>query len=460
MIKITDILNLKNSYCHNISKVRNKFFENCSIDSRNIGAGDFFLAVKGENTDGHNYLKDVFKKKIQLAVVNDGWFKKEKDKYINKSFIVVKNTVKSLGELALAHRKNFRVIVFGIAGSNGKTTTKDLIADVLSQDYNVLKTEGNYNNHLGLPLTLLKLKSDIDICVVELGSNHFNELDYLCKIAQPDIGLITNIGKEHLEFFKNLDGVAKEEFTLFDYLSEKENTSLLMNVDDSYIRKYKHKKINLNPFTYSYKYKSDVKGKFLGFNSSLYPEINITFNKTNFNVRISSVGFHTIYNGLASAAAGLFFGISPQKIKKALSGYRSDSRMRMEIVTKKRIIIINDAYNSNPDSVKIGLETLKKYNIKGNKHIVLADMLELGKQSRKEHLETGSLVRNMNFENLYTYGEKAKYIFKGAKGVKNNFYFEEKKDLIDFLKCILKPDDMLYVKGSRGMKMEEVIEQI
>jgi len=435
-------------------KVKNLFA--AAIDSRNVKKGTIFFAIKGENTDGHNFVADVFKKGASVAVVNDKWYNKNKNNFKDKIFAVVKDTSKALGDLAKVHLKRFSVPVIFVGGSNGKTTTKDLIAEVLSRGYNVLKNEGNLNNHLGLPLTVLQLDSYHNICVLEAGSNHFGEIKYLCEVGNPNFGIITNIGREHLEFFKNIKGVAKEEFSLFDYLVKNDGTCFV-NLDDDYIRKYYAKIKSMKSFTYSYNFKSDVKGKFIKYTGGFEPVIEFGRDTKKIVSKINTFGKHSVLNALAAAAVGLYFGISQEEIKKAFENFIPKSSKRMEVLRNKKYLVINDSYNSNPDSVRLGLESLKEYKTKKSVHLVIADMLELGKSSKKEHYGVGLLVNKMKFNNLYTFGNESKYIFEGAKGIKNNFYFENKDDLVKILLKTVKPGDLVYFKGSRGMKLEEVV---
>ncbi len=460
MLKTDDLLLVENTGVHNFEKLKKKKFKSVSIDSRKISKDDIFFAISGEVTDGHKYIDEVFKKKVLIAVVNDGWYKKNKNKYSNKIFLTVKDTTSALGSFAKIHKRNFSIPVLCIGGSNGKTTTKDLTAAVLSQKYNVLKTEGNFNNHIGLPLTLLRLKESHNFCVLEVGCNHYNEIRYLCSIAEPDYGMITNIGREHLEFFKDLNGVAKAEFELFDYLHEKKEGIIFINQDDRFIKNYskgiKHEK----KFSYSYMFNTDVKGRSEGFSKNFEPEIEISFREKKFKTIISTFGKHSVYNGLAAAAAGLYFKVSIKNIKKALKNFKPSSSKRMEILKVNGITIINDTYNSNPESVKMGIETMMEFRTSGNRYAVLADMLELGKASWKEHSEIGKFAAKSGLENLYTFGKESYNTFYNAKKVKNNFYFENKDDLTAMLRKNLKKDDIIYVKGSRGMKMEEVVKGI
>ena len=458
MILFTDILKISDSYPVNAEHLLDKSFNKICIDSRTIKSKDIFIAIKGESKDGHNYISKVVDKGVRFAIVEENWFRKNKDKYLNKPFVIVKDTIKALGEIAKNHRMKFNIPFICVGGSNGKTTTKDLISAVLNKKFKVLKTEGNLNNHIGLPLTLLNLDESYEICVLEAGSNHFGEIKYLCEIARPSFGIITNIQKEHLEFFKNLQGVAKEELSLFDYLiSTSDKNLIFVNYDDDFLRKFMNKKRNIKSFTYSYNYSTDVKGDFIKYTELFEPVIKISHKKKSFETKISTFGKHSVYNGIAAAAVGIYFGVSFNDIKNALSDYKPSSTKRMEVIRKGKKIFINDAYNSNSDSVKIGLESIKEFSSGNNVHIILGDMLELGQSSKKEHFEIGKLVKKMKFNNLYTYGSESYNSFLGAKGVENNFYFFEKDDLTEFLKKVIKQNDVIYIKGSRGMKMEEVL---
>jgi UDP-N-acetylmuramoyl-tripeptide--D-alanyl-D-alanine ligase len=459
VIKAEDFFRIATEGFYNIEKVDKYSFESAEIDSRRVKDTQIFFAIKGDNTDGHKYLQEVFKKGVKLAVVEKKWFLKNKKDFKKSSFIVVSNTILSLGSLAQKHLERFNIPVLCIGGSNGKTTTKDLVSCVLSQRYRILKTEGNFNNHIGLPLTLLRLNESYDFAVLEVGCNHFGEIKYLCEISKPQYGMITNIGREHLEFFKTVSGVAKAEFELYDYL-KKNNEFCFCNIDDAHIKKYSGKLKKEKRFTYSNKKSADVTGKFVKFNKNFEPELNITYKKKSFNVTVATFGKHSVVNGLAAVSAGLYFGISPVKIKKALKEFKPTSSKRMEVIKKNGLTIINDAYNSNPDSVKMGLETIKDFNTKANKYAVLSDMLELGKASKKEHSYIGSLAAKLKLENLITTGQESLFTHKAAKSVINNLYFEKKSDLIDYLKNKVKAGDVIYVKGSRGMKMEEVVENL
>jgi UDP-N-acetylmuramoyl-tripeptide--D-alanyl-D-alanine ligase len=359
--------------------------------------------------------------------------------------------------LAGNYRNKFVIPVIAIAGSNGKTTVKDLTAYVLSKKYNVLKTEGNLNNAIGVPLTLFRLNKEHEFAVIETGTNHFGEIDYLSKIVKPQFGVVTNIGKEHLEFLLNINGAAKAEFELVEYLKKNYGTFFVNTNDREIVKRTDNKKIKV--FTYGTGNRNDVKGKlikFRGFN----PEIEILFNNKKINTLLKITGIQSFNAAICAAAVGLYFDISINNVRKALSDFTMPKTKRNEMKVKDGITIIDDTYNSNPDSVKMALENLKHYKIKGNKHIVLGDMLELGKTSKKEHEAIGTLVKKTGFNSLYTYGRESFNTFKKAMGVQSNYYFSDKYTLIEFLKLNLKKEDMVLVKGSRSMKMEEVVQAI
>lgn len=460
MIKLDEILKIENIQSINLNNLASpQAFRGISIDSRKTKKGELFIAIKGENTDGHNYIHEAFKKGALAAIVSKKWLSEHKTAQEGKVLFIVRDTIKALGELAKIHRCNFSTHIFCIGGSNGKTSTKEMIAAVLNKKFVTLKTEGSKNNHIGVPLTLLQLRESHQLCVLEIGSNHFGEIRYLCEIIDPDSGLVTNIGREHLEFFGDLNGVMREEFELYDYLLLK-NGLCFANYDDSHVRKYFQYIKTEKKVTYGQRRGVDILGKLVEYTKNFQPIIEVSYNHRNSRVKINGFGKTAVSNGLAAIAAGLTFGVSMRDIKNTLAEYKPDADKRMEVIKKNGITVINDTYNSNPDSVKVGLETLKEYRTKGNKFVVLGDMLEMGKVSATVHYEVGKLVKKMKFRNFFTYGEAMYEAFRGARGIENNFYFTDKEELAQVLKLFLQKGDVVYIKGSRGMKMEEVTKKI
>ncbi len=459
-IGLEDLKRLKNSKIINERYIWSARFSGVSIDSRKCGRNELFFAIKGKRFDGHDFVQSLLKKSIKCAVVSEKWFKNLKateKRSFRKSLVLVKDTVKSLGQLASNHRDKFIIPVLVIGGSNGKTSAKDFIANVLTQKYNVLKTEGNRNNELGVPLTLLRLNRKHEIAVVEVGTNHFKEIDRLCRIVKPQFGLITNIGKEHLEFLKDLSGVAKAEGELAEYLKEVYGM-LFLNNDDKYLRKYRSYR-GIKRFTYGFKRKAEVRGVVKKING-FYPQIEIKHRNKIINTQLNTIGYQSCQAALSAAAVGFYFEVPVRSIKKAVTEYKIESGKRNQLKNINGFWVIDDTYNSNPDSVKAALENLRSFKCKGKKFIVLADMLELGEQSKREHNDIGKIIRKMKFENLFTIGKDSYNTHTGSKGVKNNFYFKDKNSMAELLKTMIKREDIVLFKGSRGMKMEEVIEKV
>lgn len=461
MIKVSQLKELSGSKIWEPKGFSLKSFSSVGIDSRTVRKNEIFFAIKGENTDGYKYIDNVLKKGIKAIVVNTSKIPELKRKYKDALIVGVKDTTLSLGELAGNHLRRFNVPVLCIGGANGKTTTKDLVAAVLSEKYNVLKTEGNLNNHIGLPLTLLKLNKSHQFCVLEVGTNHFGEIEYLCRICRPNFGLVTNIGKEHFEFFKNERGVARAEFELYDYIMKTGNGFCFYNLDDKYIRAYARKNFISGDVTYSYDHKAEFTARFKGYNRKLQPEFEARHNDGKYSsFKVSTFGRHSIYNGFAAYTAGMVFGVKLSDIKSALKNFKLQSSKRMQVEVKSGITFVNDTYNSNPGSVEMGLKSLKDMKIKGTAHIILGDMLELGSVSRREHSAIGKLVSEMGFKKLYTFGSESFHTSRSAKKLEVNLHFKDKESLSRMVLSGLKKGDVVYVKGSRGMKLEEVIDTI
>ena len=459
MLRLEDLLKLKNCTVINKNILQHRVFTGVSIDSRNCKKGELFFAIRGEKNDGHNFLNQAFKKGLTTAVVDKKWYKGNGTDSMSKKqvYIVVNDTTKSLGELARNYRRKFLIPVLAIAGSNGKTTTRDMIAHVLSKRYWVLNTEQNLNNQYGVPLTLFRLRKYHQFCVIELGTNHFGEIEYLCRVAEPQFGVITNISKEHLEFLNNINGVTKAEGELLDYIKNYYGTFFLNNDDVNIKRKlgnsFKHY------FSYAWKSKADVTGQLIKYNG-FYPVISVSHNNLKFRTSLSMIGNQSFSSAICAAAIGFYFELPAKKIKRALAEFKVITKRRNELLNKKGIWIIDDTYNSNPDSVYAALDNLKNYKVKGGIHIVLSDMLELGKAGKKEHFNVGEKIYSLGLRNLYTYGNLSYNIYRGARGVKNNFYFTDKQTLIELLKTRLRKNDLVLVKGSHSMRMDEIVDNI
>ncbi len=470
-LRLSDILRINFTNIYIPDDHRAFLFKGVSIDTRTLTKGSIFFAIRGEKIDGHVFVNNAIKKGASAVVVDDKFFKTIKNdtksirSFLSVPVIIVRDTVKAFGELANIYRNKFNIPVIAVAGSNGKTTTKDMIASVLSEKYKVLSTEGNLNNQIGVPLTLFRLNEKHEIAVVEIGTNHFGEIKYLCKILEPTHGVITNIGNEHLEFLKSITGVKKEEGALFDYLLKvKGKKTAFVNTDDETIvgiaRKLKNKIRygieNQKSDVRLLNEKSNGQGK---YKFDVYSKKN----NSNFSVSLKISGRHNMLNALAASAIGLNFKVPSKNIKKALESFKPSSK-RMEVISIGKVTIINDAYNANLDSMLCALETLKNIKSSGKKVIVLADMLELGKASQKHHNLVGEAITRISEEVqtpiiLLTFGNMAKYIHKAANLTKK-FHYKDKSLLKNKLNSIVSGNDVLLVKGSRGMKMEDVVESI
>ncbi|MGA7159835.1 MAG: UDP-N-acetylmuramoyl-tripeptide--D-alanyl-D-alanine ligase [Bacteroidota bacterium] len=455
-LSLKDFQKLGQAEIINKETLKNKTITGVSTDSRTIEPGNIFFALRGENFDGHKFIEDVVKRNAAVVIVDAAWEKKnhELSKRLESAVVVVPDTIKALGGLANIYRKKFSIPVIAIGGSNGKTTTKEMISAVLRSAYSVLSTEGNLNNHIGVPQMLFRLTSKHDIAVLELGTNHFGEMKYLSKIVEPTHALVTNIGKEHLEFFGDERGVAKEETELFAKISAK--GFAFINADDGYLvragKKVRHS------LSYGLARTSDVQGRHVRTNEKGQPLFELAVKKKTSDVCLSVTGLHNVSNALAATAVGVEFKVPEKKIISAIQQYVGASK-RMEVIRRSGITIINDTYNANPDSVLAALRSLQSMKVDGKKIVVLADMLELGEKAENEHAKIGLAVSDLEFEFLLTFGPLSRFTHEASK-LAFAEHFESKEALIASLKSQVAPGDAVLIKGSRGMKMEEVTAQI
>ncbi|MFQ5865050.1 MAG: UDP-N-acetylmuramoyl-tripeptide--D-alanyl-D-alanine ligase [bacterium] len=453
---LQEFLTIKNYHFeyHGAPEKLDQEISGVSTDSRTIRPNEIFFALRGDLYDGHNFVQDVFRKNAAVAVVEKSWWQQECAKFENQDIFVVENSVTALQEAARFYRKKFDHPIIAITGSNGKTTTKEMVAVVLSELGLICKTEGNLNNHIGVPLTLFRLTKHHWASVLELGTNHFGELARLCEMADPQYGLITNIGHGHLEFFGDLAGVAKAKMELFDYLSP--NGTAFINIDDPWIVKLAPKFEKC--ITYGFREEAKVFGQFLGSDDMRYPSFTVQGK----SIKINLFGQHNVYNALAAVAVGLEFGVSLDQIKPALENIKLPSK-RMEVLRRKNIVILNDSYNANPDSTRAALEVLSQIANSGRKIFVFGDMLELGKSAPAEHAKIGRLLKDFKVDAFLAYGPLSEAAVQQARKSTKNIvvqHFVDKNDLISTLKELIQEGDIILVKGSRGMKMEEIIDKL
>jgi UDP-N-acetylmuramoyl-tripeptide--D-alanyl-D-alanine ligase len=440
-------------------------FRGVSTDSRTLKKDDIFFALNGPNFDGHKYLTEVAREGALAAVVNDNWYAAQKSKRFPLPLFVVKNTLFALGALAKIYRKKFKIPIIAIAGSNGKTTTKELIAHVLSGSRGVLKTEGNHNNQIGVPHTLFQLRDGHDLAVLEIGTNHPGEIAWLCDIAEPTHALITNVGREHLEFFKDLKGVAAEERAAFDYVSERDGVAFI-NTDDKFL-KSAIKQFGDRGITYGTGEEPD--GRFanafkIGYSKDGRTELRVVCEGKSFGVRTHIIADYAPNAIAAAVAVGVHFQMRRAEIKDQIETFHPHGK-RLEVIRIDGVTILNDCYNANPDSMESSLRTLMEFPATGRKFAVLGDMFELGEETIKQHRALGRKIAGHGFDHVLFTGKAMQAAWKSynaaagkTNGATKNSYFENNSELAASLRDLLQPGDAILVKGSRGMKMEEVIE--
>lgn len=412
--------------------------EGVTTDSRKILPNTLFFALKGDRFDGNDFAEEAIKKGALAAVVDRPTLRGK-----NSSFHFVEDTLKSLQALAHHHRNHCKATIIALTGSNGKTTTKELFRAVLSQHYICQATEGNLNNHIGVPLTLLSIQANTALAVVEMGANHQGEIAHLCEIAAPDWGYITNFGKAHLEGFGGIEGVIKGKTELYRYLI-KHKKKILVHADDP----QQEKAIGQYPvIRFGKKETNDHTIRYvIEENEGLCLEYNQTM------IRSSLYGSYNLSNIAAAVALGLQFGVPLPLITRAISLFKSDNN-RSQQLKKGKYHIILDAYNANPTSTKAALESFNLMKRK-NKAIILGDMLELGAASRQEHQNILNYALSMNLEAIYLVGNIWYSIGLKHPKIKN---FHTSSGLCDAFKKELPKATTLFLKGSRNIALESVL---
>ena len=404
-----------------------------TIDSRKIEKNDIFFAFSGENFNAATLAEKVIEQGALAVIV-------EQKEYENpeKNIFFVPSTLEFLQELAVHHRNELKIPIIGLTGSNGKTTTKELISAVLAEKFNVQYTFGNLNNHIGVPLTLLSIKPEHEIAVVEMGANHQKEIEFLCKIAQPNYGYITNFGKAHLEGFGGFEGVIKGKSELYDYLKQNFQTILYNEADELQKEKVGNyfKTISFGSETSTYSFENFSEDNFVGF----------THNGE--KVQSKLTGDYNFTNLCAAASFGFHFGLNFSQIKTAIENY-TPTNMRSQVVQKDGKTLVLDTYNANPSSMSASLHNFSAFE--GSKTIIIGDMLELGEESRTEHQNILFLANSLNFENVITVG-------KHFKEVNSEKAFESSAELIDYLKENKISTKNILLKGSRGVALEKIID--
>lgn len=411
-----------------------------STDTRKIAPNSIFFALRGENFDANTFTKEALEKGAKYVVIDN------KDYFIDERTLLVENSLVALQELAKFHRLYLGLPIIALTGSNGKTTTKELIHSVLSKKYNTLATIGNLNNHIGVPLTLLRFTKDTEIGIVEMGANHQKEIEFLCKIAQPDYGYITNFGKAHLEGFGGVEGVIKGKSEMYDYLKNN-NKLIFVNLDDTI---QNQKTENLKRFSFTVN-ASQADVKITGVEAN--PMVKIAYNNLTINSQL--IGIYNANNINASITIGNYFKVSDELIKEAIENYIPENN-RSQLILKNGNEIILDAYNANPSSMAAAITNFIQLE-KKNKIAILGDMFELGNESLLEHKKIIALLENETSISTYFIG---KDFFKNQIHNTHMSFFEDFESFSVFLKTNLPNNNLLLIKGSRGMALEKTLDLI
>lgn len=415
-----------------------------STDTRKIDDGCIFFALKGPNFNANTFAAEALNKGAKYVVIDEAVYK------INDHCILVDDVLKTLQDLAKHHRQQLKIPVVAIVGSNGKTTTKELITSVLSQKFNVLATAGNLNNHIGLPLTLLKLNKSHEIAVIEMGANHVGENAFLCEIACPDFGIVTNNGKDHLEGFGSMEGVTQSNSELYYYLLKNKGLAFV-NANDEWLMRMAsrlEKKITFAANDNNKNAQADV----VGIANSLRPHIQFRIPNSEFIIQSSLSGDYNFDNIMAAVAIGKHFGLNDEEIKKGVESYEPKNN-RSQIIKKEKNTIYLDAYNANPSSMEASLRNFAANDF-GNKVAILGDMFEMGEYAAAEHLNMIKLCESLKLEAVILVGEEF------VKQNKNYKAFNTTEGAKEYIINHPLTGKNVFLKGSRGMKLESILDVI
>jgi len=419
-----------------ITEIYNIFKQSSGIstDTRTITKNNLFFSLSGENFNGNKFAKKALDNGANYAIIDDA-------NYIQENTILVNNTLETLQELAKHHRKQLNNTIIALTGSNGKTTTKELINCVLSKKYNTTATKGNLNNHIGVPLTLLSMNSSTEIGIIEMGANNFDEIKLLANIACPDFGYITNFGKAHLEGFGDLNGVIKAKSELYDHLRTHKKSAFVNINNETQVKQTS----NINTISFSEKSNSNYNITFINAN----PTVTAKFQDK--KIKSNLIGSYNFTNIAAAISIGSYFNVDTADIIEALEAYTSNNN-RSQIIHKNTNKIILDAYNANPTSMKAALESFSQLETE-HKAVFIGDMFELGETSEKEHQDIVEYLESLNIKHRYIIGEH----FKRTEHNDNTKSFSDFNALSNSFTNELSNYTIL-IKGSRGMALERILE--
>ncbi len=452
LTKITVKDLLENCACKLLNGIEETIINECFIDSSKVTEGSCFFGIKGNNTDGSVYYKEAMDKGAKVLVLSKRYdynFKGYEDKVI----VIADDTLKVLRDLAAYKRSLFTGPVIGITGSVGKTSTKEILSNVLKQNYKVLKTKGNENSQIGLPLTILRLTCE-EVMVLEMGMSMKGEMHNLSMIAKPDIAIITNVLDSHIGNLGSRENILKAKLEIIDGM---DYGTLIINNDNDMLKTVESGiKEGINVMTFGIQNKSNI------MPSNINEKILTSFDIDDIHGFEIKGSYTLIYNVLASYLVGKMLGVSRSMIKKGINEYNNEKH-RLEIINlSNNITLIDDSYNASYDSVKVALEYMKNFD--GKKKVVLGDILELGKESKKIHKKIGKLIIDNNIDELITIGKYSKYIGREAKkngfNTKNIKHFKSELKSRSYVKDLLNKDSVILVKGSNGINLINLVEYI
>ncbi len=428
--------------------------EAISSDTRQIEPGCLFVAFQGENFDGHHFIKQAFSLGAKAALSNRTVEKD--DDMPQKPVVYVEDTLLAFGALAAYYKQKFSVYTVGVTGSVGKTSTKEMIYAVMSQKYKVLKTEGNFNNQIGMPRTLFSLDNSYSGAVLEMGMCELGEISYLSNIARPDLGVITNIGVSHLENLGTRENILKAKLEILDGMPPE--GKLILNGDNDMLLTQKER-LGKRALWYGIEEPGDVTAEEIRQegDDTLF---TVCYQGNRYPAQIPAIGVHNVYNALAAFLVGIEIGLTPEEI---VAGYQSyqNAGMRQRVTVKRGVKVIEDCYNASPDSMESAINVISTIPCEGRRIAVFGDMLELGEQSRRMHFQVGERAAGSKIDELVCFGPEAEEIVKGAANLGLPAkHFPEKEALSNYLQAALKPGDAVIFKASRGMRLEEVIERV
>lgn len=427
-------------------------FDGITTDSRQAREGMLFVPIAGERFDGHEFIGAAFELGAQASLTHT-----DTEPVLGKTIIRVDDTFKALGDIAKHYKAKYNVPTVAVTGSVGKTTTKDMLASVMAQKYNTLKTQGNFNNEIGLPLTVFGLEKQHEAAVLEMGQSHFGEIHHLADIGRPDVAVITNIGMSHIENLGSQEGIFKAKTEITDFFGA--DNVLIVNGDDKFLKTIENKPYKVvkygieNPDCDMRAF--DVSDKGIGGT-----EFSVIIADKEYRVRINVPGVHNVYNALAAICVGMEFDIEPEKIIHGIEDFQLTA-MRMSIEKHGAITVINDCYNASPDSVRASLKVLSSAEGK-RKIAVLGDILEMGDFAKDAHTALGAAVSQSGADVLITVGENAKFISDGLdeKNKPQTVHFEKTRSAAEYIGNFTADGDVVLVKASRGMKFEMIAEAI